>query len=177
MRNQKGFTLVELIVSVAILSVLLIAIMGFVVSGAQAYGSVNATVTLQTASQQAMAQVESYLIDCNGGVAFENGTLYVVDRNDDGSKTAYVFRHDGTKLYFGKNEDASKDSALASDDLMAKGLTGFDATPANGTAESAEDVKMDFEYRGKTYSATEHVALRNAPAVAYSYAGLMDILQ
>jgi len=178
MRNQKGFTLVELIVSVAILSVLLVAIMGFVVSGARAYGSVNATVTLQTLSQQAMGQVESYLIDCNGGLAFSGDTLYVVDRNDDGTTcTAYVFRLDGTELYFGKNDDAGKDSALSSGDLMTRDLAAFTAAPSRSSGKaSAVDVEMEFEYRGKTYSATEHIALRNNPVVADSYAELMDAL-
>jgi len=176
-RNTKGFTLVELIVSIAILAVLILAIMGFVATGAQSYRTVSADVTLQTLSQQALGQLESYLIDCNGGVCLSGSTLYAVNRADDGSCTVYVFRYDESAqaLYFGSRAaitDAASEPPEAAD-MMTRNLTGFSVAFADGTTVDSADVTLNFAFRGQTLNAAERVALRNHPAAAASYGELL----
>ena len=62
-------------------------LMGFVSSGANAFHSVYANVSLQTSAQMITNQLREYIVDCNGGVCYAADVLYIVDVNDDGTIT------------------------------------------------------------------------------------------
>ena len=70
-KNNRGFTLVELIVSTAILGIIAVAAGAFMVAGTRTYSSLNYTVRLQYEAQLAMAQLQEYTIDCTEGIAWD----------------------------------------------------------------------------------------------------------
>ena len=80
-KNNRGFTLVELIVSTAILGIIAVAASAFMVTGTRTYSSLNYTVRLQYEAQLAMAQLQEYTIDCTDGIAWDatEQTLYELD--------------------------------------------------------------------------------------------------
>lgn len=61
--NNKGFTLIELIISVAILTIIATACFAFLVTSSRTYASVSAGVNLQTKSQLAMNHIREYIVD------------------------------------------------------------------------------------------------------------------
>jgi prepilin-type N-terminal cleavage/methylation domain-containing protein len=185
-KNNRGFTLVELIVSVAILGVIAMAAAGFLVTGTRVYRSVNYSLRLQYESQLAMAQVEDYMLDCSDGAAWSvedadgSGVLYLVDV-ESGVQTAHVFRYDAGEgcIYFGTQAASSSlDSQTAAADLLAEHVqamsVSFSGTDAGQADEAA--VTLTFSRDNKTYTGTQTIALRNHPAFAANWRELWSVL-
>lgn len=70
MRNQKGFTLVELLVGMAILSIVAAAITSFIVAGSRSYAAANTEIVVQQESQLAMNQISDVVIDTTRSVNY-----------------------------------------------------------------------------------------------------------
>jgi adenine/guanine phosphoribosyltransferase-like PRPP-binding protein len=58
---------------------------------AAAYRTVSTEVGLQYQAQIIQSQVESYIIDCNGGIAFEGDSVYIVNDVTETGGTIHVF--------------------------------------------------------------------------------------
>jgi prepilin-type N-terminal cleavage/methylation domain-containing protein len=182
MRNDnRGFTLVELIVSIAILSIIAVAAAGFLLAGTRTYTGVNYSVRLQYESQIAMNQLQTYIMNCNAGAAFDksSNTLYVADRDVDGKLKVNVFKLDGENLLFA-NKDAVQEAVVpGSDKIFAEGVQsinvefkpGIDKNAKTGNAGSAV-VTITMERGGKSYSGEQTIALRNEPLIAANWADL-----
>lgn len=56
--NNRGFTLIELIISIAILAVVMVAALGFMGTGANLYTRNSIQIGLQNASEQALTQMD-----------------------------------------------------------------------------------------------------------------------
>lgn len=69
-RDQKGFTLVELIIAVAILSIVAAAVCGFIVVGSRSYAAANSDITVQQDAQLALNQMSDVLIDTTRSVNY-----------------------------------------------------------------------------------------------------------
>lgn len=69
-KNQKGFTLVELIIAVAILSVVTLAVCGFIVVGSRSYTSANTDIMLQQDAQLALNQMSDVIIDTTESISY-----------------------------------------------------------------------------------------------------------
>lgn len=103
-KNNKGFTLVELLVSVVIFGVVLTAAFGFMLASAKTYNKVNDRLEIQNQSQAALNLIEEYVIDCNLGISFvpsdedyvkdgksyPTGTLYILDEEENGEDIEYT---------------------------------------------------------------------------------------
>lgn len=171
-KNNKGFTLTELIVSVAIFGILSVAVLGFVYASSRSYSSVYSSIGLQAESQLALNQVKERLIDCNGAVSFHedaaSSTLRVVcitDSDGDGESESvcHAFRYlveDGRLYYRLFEGEGDFGGGVDGWEPVAGGLTEFNYT----RERDAATVTMSFERRGKTYSGAEVVSLRNSPS-------------
>ncbi len=152
-KNNKGFTLVELVVSIAIFGILSIAVMNFMTTGANLFSTVDTRLNLQYESQLAMAQLQEYIIDCNYSVMNRptDNRIIVVNSEyrfeDDGTEstdasgsqiidyTLHSFRYDDTDstLYYsnGITQDATAVTTFASfspEAVVAKDVDGFNIT-------------------------------------------------
>ena len=176
--NDKGFTLVELLICMVIFAVVVSATFGFMIAGLRSYNLVTERLNLQLESQLVMNQLGEYIIDCNAGICFLNNTLYVIEekKNMDGTitYTANVFQYkpDGC-IYYG-NGTATKNS-LASEftctvtatDLLVEDITSFSVTPvsANGATDSSAIVSISIKKNNSSFSGKKIFALRNNPAI------------
>lgn len=68
--NQKGFTLVELIIAVAIMSIIALAVGGFMVVGTKSYASANNDINVQQEAQLALNQISDVLIDTTRSINY-----------------------------------------------------------------------------------------------------------
>lgn len=69
-RDQRGFTLVELLIGVVILSIVTAAVCSFIVIGSRSYAAANTEIMLQQEAQLAMNQISDVLIDTTRSVNY-----------------------------------------------------------------------------------------------------------
>lgn len=69
-RNQKGFTIVELLIAVAILSIVVVTVCGFILVGSRSYAAGNSDINVQQESQLALNQMSDLLIDTTRSVTY-----------------------------------------------------------------------------------------------------------
>lgn len=96
MGENRGFTLIEMIVTIAIMSIVLAGVTAIMVSGSKSFGKGNADAGMQSQAQLVVNQIEDMIIDTNGGVDYTDGgserelILYNASDAEDGSGTSYT---------------------------------------------------------------------------------------
>ncbi|MDE5866402.1 MAG: prepilin-type N-terminal cleavage/methylation domain-containing protein, partial [Lachnospiraceae bacterium] len=75
MKNQKGFTIVELLIGMVILSIVAAALTGFIVSSSKSYAASNTEIVVQQESQLAMNQMSDVIIDTTRSVNYVGYSL------------------------------------------------------------------------------------------------------
>lgn len=155
--GNKGFTLIELIISIAILSIVGLAIFGFMATSSNLYGREVTQADLQYESQLVINQLQDMLIDASQSVTYfvtSGGTAAEVP-NDEGIDESAVTKkevriYDGTKYYqvtWDKAEERlyyTEYNAAASGGPSAKAALGAGAaTPGSWEVNpSANHVRM-----------------------------------
>lgn len=137
-KNQKGFTLVELIIAVAILTVVTVSVCSFIIVCSRNYASANTEIMLQQEAQLALNQISDAIIDTTGSINYggKSGgtsstemvlkdsefsgeptekTLIVVNKPDPGSHNHNPsYRFDWNKdegvIYFNTSDTVTDDS-------------------------------------------------------------------
>lgn len=69
-RDQKGFTIVELLIAVAILSIVILTVCGFILVGSRSYAAGNSDISVQQEAQLALNQMSDLLIDTTRSVTY-----------------------------------------------------------------------------------------------------------
>lgn len=69
-KDNRGFTIVELLIAVAILAIVVVAVSGFIVVGSRSYASANSDISVQQEAQLAMNQMSDVLIDTTRSVNY-----------------------------------------------------------------------------------------------------------
>lgn len=181
--DNRGLSLVELIVAVAISAIAIGAIWQFILISTRSYESSKAEAELQQEVQQTMNQVQNLLIDTNKAVAYyyeEADSSYKQISSDytspkDASKRLEMYNDnkiahltwDKTKKEIvykeakkeGNNLPAAADWEEA---ILAKGVESLAIDVSQVEKKQVLKVKMSFERNNKTYTATRNVALRNS---------------
>lgn len=173
-RDNSGFTLVELIICLVIFALVVATAFGFMLGASRSYTSVSGKMDLQLQSQLTMNQLREYIIDCNAGLYYKNNTVYIINKESDGSYTANVFQYksDGC-IYYGKGPATLTGSGTFSctvtgTDLLADGVTSFSVTPksSDGANVSSAAISITFKNNSATCNGVQTVALRNTPPLA-----------
>lgn len=187
--NNKGFTLVELLVSVVIFGVVLTAAFGFMLAAAKSYNKVNDRLEIQNQSQAALNLIEEYVIDSNLGMSFKQGvdytkdgksyntgTLYILNENN-GSYTVHIFKLGSDEILryaevttVNANTDATGKITVSFTEPEGYKVTdkavefSVSYTPDAKTLEiGTVDITLGMIKRSAEYSGTINIALRNKP--------------
>lgn len=161
-KDCRGLSLVELIVALAILSIIVGIVGGFVISGARASGSVNSNVALQTRVQMVQNQLKEYIIDANESIAWNDNKLTIVS---DGNTCVFIYDAAQQKITYSLKK--SGESNASGPVPLANDITGFSVTlnKSGGKATSAI-ITVTMSIGGKTNTNTQTIALRNRPVAA-----------
>jgi prepilin-type N-terminal cleavage/methylation domain-containing protein len=176
-KKNGGYSLIEMIVSIAILGVVAAAAVGFMVSGANSFSSVSGSVNLQVRSQLTMNNIQEKLVDCNYGLDFNGDTLYIINEktDEDGNPvyTADIYRYSGDTVYYGNTNCTLSAGVLTyrSTDLklylLAKGVASFSVLYPEGHTEGARlagvTLEIEFRERNRSFLGRQTTALRNSP--------------
>lgn len=175
--NNKGFSLVELIVALAIFAIAGVAVFGFMVNSSRLYQRSNVDVKLQYEQQLAVNQIRDMVVESDKGIYFDSASktlaLYGARKIEGGNKvypvTAITYDQTQKKLYFGTKEFTAVNEITFADITMEKLLS-----------ENVMDFKVDltkvkndkvlfevtFMVGDKQQTVKETVALRNRLVVS-----------
>lgn len=184
-RKNGGFTLVELLVSVSILSVIGLAIGGFIYVSTNQYRAANAEVDVQAEAQVVQGQLTNLVLGASRGMDAKENELTLFDYDPETKKkscirihfsegdsrllyTGYILKEDGADAGTWKAEEGKEDL------FYAQYVTGFSVEfcDENG-GKLTEDVKkigqvvicIDYEQNGREYRSKFTVCPRN-PVIA-----------
>ena len=184
--NNRGFTLIELIVSLLIFSIVVAAAFGFMLSGARSYSSVSKRLNLQVQSQLAMNQLNNYIIDCDTGICFENDTLYIINMKTDRSYSIDVFQYKAADqcIYYGTGIASENGGAFTSTvsltEKLSENVTGFSVatiiSPGDLTEKAVSaEITIKFTSGAVSDNYVRIIALRNRPAIVSVQINQQDI--
>lgn len=174
-KDENGFTLVELVISMGMFSIVMAAIMFFLTSGSRSYGHAKSELNLQMESQMLLNQIRDFTYSSNYATYDATNKalmLYDVDKVPaagavPATKTAKVtlVYFKGKKLYLRKDLDPSLVDAAqlattcaASDDfLFSRYMEDFEATV------NKNDIQLTMKMKNGTskYELNEGVTIRN----------------
>ena len=69
-KDQRGFTIVELLIAVAILAIVVASVCSFILVGSRSYASANSDISVQQEAQLALNQMSDVLIDTTRSVNY-----------------------------------------------------------------------------------------------------------
>lgn len=97
-RNQKGFSLVELVITMALLAMVSLAVSGFLSTGSRTYVNTNREIQVQKEAQLSINQMTDIIIDVEKGVQYDEGSVELTQ----GATSATVVKRE-LRLYNQKN--------------------------------------------------------------------------
>ncbi|MCL2697063.1 MAG: prepilin-type N-terminal cleavage/methylation domain-containing protein [Oscillospiraceae bacterium] len=150
LKSNKGFSLIELLVSFAIFGVLCAALVGFITMSSRSYRRTSDMVNLQIEYQIVMNMLSEFVMGCNGSIAFnaDTGTLTI----NDGDGTVNTFALDDGGLFLNGN-------------IVSRNVTAF--TAVRETGDNLLGITMSFSPTNpgdsRVYTAEQLINLRNSP--------------
>ena len=184
-KSNSGFTLVELVVVMAIMGLLGLAVAGFIGSGTKQYKYASKEVDLQYEAQLAMNQIGDLLIDAQKSVKFKSSAsspaaVQVVSAGEEAVASTtgndrtlvitdedciynVIFKSDDGKLYLRKDsvDSAGNVTNKGDESLMADYVAGFDAEVSDTGNRNSIRLIVDFKSGDKKYTATQNFTMRN----------------
>lgn len=178
--NNRGLTLVELLVSITILTIVVGAAMSFFVHAINLYHRGSQEANLQNEAQLTMTQLQSMVVNASHGVSVGVGSpslsgknLYVYNRETDATgvnqyKVTHVYQ-DGEKLMYcymnySLNPDGS--SSLSADKenplVLSEYIENFTVDLTQLQSKNSIDIQLDFKCKDRTYSTRNTFLLRNS---------------
>lgn len=160
MERNKGLSLVELLITIAILSIVMVIAVSFMMTGSRSFTKGNADSNVQKEAELTVNQIEDMIIDINGGVSMTDDTnkteLTMYHAEDDGSgvmlytKEAVTWNKSDNNMYCSKwkvNYDMATDTYTVDpaapdnyvDQLLTEHVTSFDVDLSDTLTTKAMD--------------------------------------
>jgi len=202
LKDNRGLTLVELIIAVTLLVVVSAILLGFVVTGTNLYKNVSAELDLQFQSQTVSALLREYLIDCNYAVCVEETdtdndgvidvtNLYVRNKNEvyETSTTAGSTSYTKTETYklykfslVGNTlslvdvvNEGGGSGEVISDNISVLTIQPVTVSATDDTLKSLHLV-ITLTKNNKSYTSEQTITFRNTPKYYTSYNSMMGIV-
>lgn len=102
MRNNKGYTLVELLVTLAVFSIVMVSIVTLMSTTANTYGKGQRETELQEEAQIVANQIENMIIDAPGPATWDASIAGYKIPSGTGATYNYI-RQDGNKIMYSDN--------------------------------------------------------------------------
>lgn len=183
--NNKGLTLIEMVIAIAIIGIFSTVVMTFITSGANFYRKVSLTTKLQSDMQTTLERIENLLLDTNVKMAYTSGgtsinsdinstaaadkklTLEQTNRADETSPqhpvTVIEWQPSDQKLYY--NEGTITDGKLeikqTTRAVLTENVSGFQVDISKAKSEGIVLFRLTLKKGDKEISQLYTVTLRN----------------
>ena len=188
LKDNRGMTLVEMLVSFAILSLIMVALFQFMNQMMKQYQTANNEVTVQNEAQTLVQQLENFTIDADLGVAVDTASseyeLYVMSSDGFCVITYDSTAGDNGELYYSDysayiNDDykaATYENVLSlaktvkynnpsvSKDLLAENVETFKVKDTSNTLTSTSNyvaIEITISKLSRSYTVNKNIYLRN----------------
>ncbi len=184
-RNNKGYTLVELMITIAIFGIVMIGIAMIMRTTSVSYVNGSNEVAMQTEVQIVANQVEELLVDignkttvgADGTVTTTNASIgsgtkdgyveYYIYDQASGTRYNIVHKDDTDELWFCKTSLTASSPDLSGYSLMAEyvsifDIDGFSQTDGDADRDNKVTIEITMDKDGYTYEVSREVFFRNA---------------
>lgn len=186
--NNRGLTLIEMVIAIAIIGIFSTVVMTFITSGANFYRKTSITTKLQSDMQTTLERIENAIMDTNksiaytysnGGSAIENDInqpvtaekevvctstdLSVSAKEGDCLLTIFQWSPSEQILYYNEGfiKDGKKSVNTASRAVLAENVSGFQADISKAKSEGIVLFRLTLKKGDKEISQLYTVTLRN----------------
>lgn len=181
-KDNQGITLVELIIGMAITSIVIGAIVMFMSAGSRGYQSAQSEISLQTETQTIMNQIRARVLAGNNTQYDDTSHVLTIYHSDGNAATTadavelIWFNNINHNMYLYLTTISQKDTVLTDirngvvreDNLMGEHVSGFKVTPpdlftfeSTGTSGTTITVELEMNYNNRNFSLSEDMKLRN----------------
>lgn len=172
MNKNKGFSLVELIVALAIFAIAGAAIFGFTVYSSNNYSRTNADVKLQYEQQLAVNQIRDAILEASNGIYYDSTSnslfIYSESTNSTGAVvypvTKISFNSTEMNMYMATKSFASIDdinlTTITEDKLLAEDVKEF-SVDLSKVKKDKVSFSITFSINDKDVTVSPIIALRN----------------
>ncbi len=186
--NQKGLSLVELLVSIGLFGLIMVAAMSLMSTASRMYQKSSTEITVQNEVQTLTTHLQNLITSTNTNLAIEGSTMYLIDSNtfevvEYDSANNYIFYYSLDQLTsdtsvisaYATIEDRDEKLAKAkeivssypigdlnlnlSSYLLAENVTEFSVTPY--ITDNYVAIRLTIEKNEISYSAAKNIYLRN----------------
>ena len=162
--DNKGYTLVELLLAIAVLSIIMAQVGRIMFSATQLYLNGNMEVSLQTDAQQVIKMFEELAIDCDGSIEYNSSDNKIIINNNASYLNDYEFKWVQTPgksygdLYIILKQ---VDGTLLSTQLLANSVASISLDKSNYDNASKVVFKVEMANDKYTYASSKDVYCRN----------------
>lgn len=188
--NNRGFTLIELIITVAIIAIFSGVILTFIGTGSNTYRSTSNSAKVQMEAQETADSLEDLIIDANYSIDYQSaldgaitndidgasGTgdkvLIICNKSDSGDtgsgdsgSAGYIYdflywSSSEQKIYYSQNTTDSVPSG-PSGSVLAEGITDFQADVSKAASDKIVRFQLGIKRGTKEIKTLHSVNLRN----------------
>lgn len=192
--NNRGFTLIELIITVAIIAIFSGVILTFIGTGSNTYRSTSNSAKVQMEAQETADSLEDLIIDANYSIDYQSASdgaitndidgasgtgdkvLIICNKSDSGDtgsgdsgSAGYIYdflywSSSEQKIYYSQN---TKDSVPSgpSGSVLAEGITDFQADVSKAASDKIVRFQLGIKRGTKEIKTLHSVNLRNTVKV------------
>ncbi len=173
-RRSSGFTLVELLVCFAILSVVALCVSVMMNAGTNMYVRVSKSISLSNKTQIALVQLKEFFIDCDEIYLDDDGSVYLYDNESEDGICRFIFNEEDKKVSFSYCEtntaDPNNKTIDKNDDTQsfATDIKDFEITFNDAEMPTMATVKITAVIGQTEYTKTQNFCMRNNPVLCES---------
>lgn len=123
-KDQRGLSLVELMVTIAVLAIALTGILQFMTTISRYYSKQNQSINVHNELQTTFNFIGDKIRSATKVETF-SGAIVITSTDDSGATIQETIRKDGNKLYYYANGSSDKE-------LLTEYVTDFKVTPKSG---------------------------------------------
>lgn len=171
LKDNRGLTLIEMIVTVAITAIFSAVVLTAVTAGSRLYRSVSGTARVQMDTQQLSDALETWIVNANRSIYYESGekTLLLCSqqKNTDGtsSRVVDILKWDQKEeaLYYSQKqlETDNGETTLTEPSIYAEGIKEFRVDVSEAVSGRIVRFYLTTEEQGKEIRTQHTVNLRN----------------
>ncbi|MFV0465091.1 MAG: PilW family protein [Lachnospiraceae bacterium] len=179
MKNNKGISLIELIVAVSMVAIVGGALLSFIVTSTNMYKRQNSEISLQEEAQLAVNQVENLIINATNGVRFlevsdagsglvTERTLYMYNKETGGNIVTKISWMTSTKQLLYSTYQYTTDisgadilTPIITDELMAEYVNSFSVDLSDLESRNLIKLSLDFLFDSRNYKTDKDIKIRN----------------